>query len=114
MTYKTVYEWKLEEYEDRALGDDADIIDIHHDEKLPLWFVEKAYSDPRHFQIVLVRDRGNEIEGLVERDHVYVKFWEGGLIFEGVYQDDGRPVPLKYVQELRKVNEEYINQRSPR
>jgi hypothetical protein len=92
-------EWLVEE-----IDRDGDIIDVHHldsyAEALEHARFCRAERDVKT-SIGLVRDRGNDVEGLVDRQWAYVDHgklperfdWGGG-------EDGGAIVPAKYHREI--------------
>lgn len=87
-------EWLVEELEDTT--PDADIIDTHCFPTLAEARAFAALCAPPVI-IGLVRDRGNDLEGLLDRQWAYV---EDGKLPE--YFDGGILVPAKFHKELKQ------------
>lgn len=84
------YEWDVEEVED------DEILDHHHDENvrtlLRVWFSEIATGTAR---LVLVKNVGNDVDGLIHRAWAYV---ENDKLPDEF--DDGSKVPQRFKREL--------------
>lgn len=80
------YEWKLETVD----GYD-DIIDIDHTDRLA-----EIYPPGPSQRVCLVRDVGNEEDGLQDRGHAYIK---GGTL-EPCTMEGGDHVPQRFHKEL--------------
>lgn len=95
MRNKVYYEWDIEIWEE----DGEDIIDHQHDEKCP---TRPLLANER---LVLVRDVGNDIEGLVDRSWAYVR--EDGTLPErfdyGLPEELGVQVPKRFHEELKRA-----------
>jgi hypothetical protein len=93
-------EWLVEE-----IDSDGDIIDVHHvdsyAEAVRFARVCRVENDVKT-DIGLVRDRGNDLEGIIDRQWAYVDHgklperfdWGGG-------EDGGAKVPAKYHREIK-------------
>lgn len=104
------YEWDVEELEEAPAPEnefDPDIMDHHFFEsykwaKGTLQLLELFGSFGR---IVLVRNVGNDVEGLTDRAWAYV---ENGKLPEtftyGADEDSGIPVPKKFHKEVDSLN----------
>jgi hypothetical protein len=89
------YQWDIE-----TTDADGDIIDHHHADAL-----NTLPFPGLHESLVLVRDEGNEQEGLVSRSWAYVY---GGALPEFFTESDGRriaKVPGRFHRELKKYLE---------
>jgi hypothetical protein len=101
MTDQIHYEWDCEEL-DGPDSDDAEIIDH--------WFgdtfaeVRKHASHLEHYRFVLVRNRGNELEGLLDRQWAYLN--ESGHLPErfdwGGGETGGAKVPARFHKETAR------------
>lgn len=108
------YEWDIETIE--AEGDDPEILDHHHADALAEFdpadlraAISGALTEDHRFgfpvrtRLVLVRDVGNDVEGLVDRSWAYV----AGKIVPGrfTYGEDefGCKVPLRFQDELLRA-----------
>lgn len=109
------YEWKLEfmdvssddlqsdvsDFDADELPDD-DIADVDHCDKLESnWFEDVSKVDGKHVRLVLVRDVGNEDDGLEERSHAYASRRNGVLVLPDE-DESGFKVPKKYHQQLER------------
>lgn len=85
---RVYYEWKVEHLTD----DEEDIEDCTH----YVTYAECLNNKTEHSQICLVRNVGNEFDGVKYRSHAYVI--DGGILPD-VF-DDGNKVPMKYIREV--------------
>lgn len=92
MRNKIVYEWCYE-----TVDEHGDIIDHHFEDKL-ISFMNSDKTDT----LVLVRDEGNEIEGLVNRTWAYVKDDMIPKYFRNDYDIEDCKVPKRFHVELQK------------
>lgn len=93
-----IYEWIVETLES-ATDDDPDILEVHHTDTLAearAW----AATIEEPTRIGLVRDVGNDIEGLTDRAWAYL---ENGKLPEtftyGADEDSGIHVPKRFHRE---------------
>ena len=89
------YEWDVEE-----IDEFEDIIEHHHGNRLAE--VIEWLQEP-NTRLVLVRDVGNDIEGITDRTWAYV---EGGKLpdhFDYGGGEIGPKVPKRFHDELRKI-----------
>ena len=93
------YEWDIETVSRYSLG--GDVLDHHHADKLKeLLFYknEKPDMDGCHYDLVLVRDDGNEYDGITNRSWAYET--EGKMPTEF---DNGIVVPKRFLAEYNRV-----------
>lgn len=91
---ETRYEWKAEHVDNYG-----DILDIDFDDDLKrLIRVNEGLHEGLEVRLCLVRDRGNDEEGLKDRQHFYI---EDGVLLNS-YETGIKP-PNKYVNQVRKL-----------
>lgn len=101
MTYansRTTYEWTLE-----YIDEHGDIIDADFDTKLADLIKGQRYKEGEDFggevvrriDIGLVRDYGNDEDGLIDRQHAYIKDGAFPVKFDG-----GAAVPTRFALEM--------------
>lgn len=98
------YEWKLEILDPEDEGDDPDILEVHHDETwVGISQFAASLNEDLKVRFCLVRDVGNDLEGITDRSHAYVK---DGILDERFEYNhgaqDGPLVPKRFHQELRR------------
>lgn len=98
------YEWVIE-----TVDEYDDIVDLYHytrltdigDHEMRLALSSKRFTDSRFGAVFtrlgLIRDKGNQVEGLIERRYAYV---EGGALDERF--EEGGAVPKRFSEELAK------------
>ena len=91
------YEWKVEQWIDE------DIEDFEHFDKLADALKEEPIKGAT-IKICLVRDEGNEDEGLLDREHAYIK----DSMLQNYESPDGDPYteyspPVKYQKEVERA-----------
>jgi hypothetical protein len=90
----TTYEWKVEEL---ISAEDRDILDVHH------WttYAEAVANAPKDhvFEICLVRNVGNDEDGITDRKHAYVN---KGVLSE--HFDEGGVPPKQYAAEVARFH----------
>ena len=88
MTNKVVYEWALE-----FVDEHGDIIDIEHSDTLDEYFLRDYVTKPEQYarvDLVLIRDEGNDYDGLCDRNWCYAKGLKLPESFSDSYQ---HPLP---------------------
>ena len=97
------YEWLIETLDldncptDDA--DDADIIEVNHADTYAE-ALKWAESQEQPVRIGLVRDRGNDIDGVIDRQWAYLSAGTMGTLPK--YFDGGTPVPARFHNELKR------------
>lgn len=92
-----LYEWTLEEIDRES----EDIIDSDFSNTLESF---KRYFNDSNFDIGLVLDEGNEIEGVINREWAYIKNNSLPEYFSNSYgEETNNKVPNKYKIQLQKV-----------
>lgn len=76
--------------------DGEDIVDHHHADKLKDYGPNIPLIDCINYHLTLVRDVGNEIDGVIDRQWAYVKNGELPNKF-----DDGSVIPQRFIKELQ-------------
>lgn len=95
----TLYEWDLETVDGQ--GDDAEILEHDHFDKLSLI----PYRQPNQ-RLVLVRDTGNDAEGLTDRLWFYFDGSnESSFFTDSTGSETQIAVPKKYMAEFEKHKE---------
>lgn len=89
------YEWDIEEVDENGDIQDHDFRDKLKD------FVVKPAIDGDRYQLVLVRNVGDEDEGLVDRDWAYAIKCDGRWVLPEQF-DGGTKVPKRYHEELAR------------
>ena len=90
------YEWDIEEVDEN--GDVQD-----HDCRAHLTdFGISPVIDGERYQLVLVRNVGNDSDGLTERDWAYAERHNGRWVLPEHFEG-GKPVPQRYHEELAKL-----------
>lgn len=108
MAYQVDYEWDIEELEEAPSaenGFDPDIADHHFCDSYAEAFDASTgyYHDIPH-RVVLVRNVGNEVDGLVDRAWAYITDGKLPETFEyGGGEYSGIPVPKRFHAEVAKV-----------
>jgi hypothetical protein len=87
MRSKVYYEWDFE-----TVDENGDIIDHHHADKLKE--IEHFRTGEEKGDFVLVRNVGNDMDGLVDRQWAYPVGGEMPSEFDG-----GAKVPQRYIKE---------------
>lgn len=98
MGSKIIIEWLVEEMESAEA--DADIVDTHVFDTLA---EARAFAaDMPHARLGLVRDRGNDIDGLIDRQWAYVAAGALPERFDwGGDEEGGAAVPARFHRELK-------------
>lgn len=99
MANRISYEWDFEE-----IDEDGDVIDHNHADKL----TDYVPTDDTMI-LVLVRDVGNDRDGLVDRSWAYVKFKHLPEYFTDTDGARVAKVPEKFKIELKKYYEQSIS-----
>lgn len=89
MTNKVNYEWCIEHYTDDEF---EDIVDNHFSDVLDFRPKHFIANDGEKTRLVLVRNEGNEVDGLQDRYWAYV---ENNKLPELFTDDRGYPVSIK-------------------
>lgn len=89
------YEWDLE-----TVDKHGDIQDHWHADKVSDLMNEPEPDDGEHYDLVLIREIGNEEDGVISRSWAYV---EAGQLPEEF--DSGHKVPSRFQRELTKAKE---------
>lgn len=104
MKTEVIVEWLLEVLDGPDDGSDPDILDVRHAatfeavRKYVRHEVENGWN-PDHMRIGLVRDRGNEDEGIICRSWAYISSGKLPSYFNDTDQDVAK-VPAKYQNEI--------------
>jgi hypothetical protein len=95
------YEWVTEEVEDTDLENEVDVISmIHYDTfRKAAERAEDLRAQGKQAMVGLVRDVGNEIDGLTDRQWAYI---EDGQLPEKF--DGGARVPKRFMVEVCNAN----------
>ena len=116
-TYEWDAEWFTRTQPEKPLHEDGgDIIEHYHSDKLCDAVLTAAracesneYGKPTAFRIVLVRDSGNNLEGLTDRmwaylrpDHTLPEFFEEPAA-DGTYRSNGVRVPKRVHAEVSRI-----------
>lgn len=101
--YFTIYEWDMELAEDPWIMPDgdvcADILDHDHADKLhELKPPRNPLRDGEHYRLVLIRDSGNDEEGVTNRMYAYLT--DDGELPECFGEAWGYKVPVRFHKEL--------------
>jgi|SRR5215831_8407391 len=96
------YEWVIESIEDEY----NDIVDLSHADTyaaalLVAENMKKDLKPGHHVEIGLVRDRGDEVEGLQDRQWAYIGWEEDGKLPERF--DGGAAVPQRFHREVMEA-----------
>ena len=98
------YEWDVEEVDLHE-----DIVDHHHcDDLKPLLdhFGSAITTRTGTFRLVLVRDVGNDVDGLIDRHWAYVRNGELPQFFSDGLTDVRHRVPARFHRELIRAEAE--------
>jgi hypothetical protein len=89
-----IYEWDVE----TVCNIDGDILDHHHADTVKelACYVSDGVDEGQHYELALVRDDWDDVEGLRGRSH-----WYPDRCGEAEF-DNGKAVPKKYQRELKK------------
>jgi len=92
---KTYYEWDIETVDSESF----DVLDHHHGDKLKELehFKTQKPDAGEHYELVLVRDTGDEYEGITSRGHWY-PMEEGEAEFSNGYS-----VPKRFIKEYERI-----------
>lgn len=93
MANQTKYEWDIE-----TIDSDGDIIDHNHADKL------SSYKEIDGV-LVLVRDVGNKIDGVIDRSWAYVLGKKLPEYFTDSYESRVAKVPARFHLELKAYHE---------
>tara|TARA_R110000824_G_scaffold77938_1_gene196911 strand:- start:580 stop:954 length:375 start_codon:yes stop_codon:yes gene_type:complete len=100
--YFTNYEWDMELAEDPWIMPDgdvcADILDHRHENHLRDLQELPSPQDGEHHRLVLVRDMGNEEEGVTCRQYAYLT--QEGELPEYFGEAQGYKIPVRFHREL--------------
>ncbi len=104
-----LYEWTVETLDIYpGCGDDPDIIDTSAFESLEDAIKFKAYCEEPS-RLVLVRQQGNDIEGLTDRSWAYIKKMSLPEYFcYGADEQSEHVVPKKYKQQWDRYLTSYV------
>ena len=103
MTTYITYEWLVEtlDLDSADSADDADIIEVYHADTYAE-ALKWAEQEEQPVRIGLVRDRGNNLDGLIDRQWAYLDAGTMGALPE--HFDGGIKVPARYHRELERKN----------
>lgn len=113
MRNKVTYEWVCEILAERPSADndfDPDIVDGQFGDSYEQvrWYASYAIANSNSFRIAVVRNEGNEIDGLTWRGYAYVDYG-----FENRLQErfetatdlqDGPKVPKRFQDEINRYH----------
>lgn len=98
-----MYEWDVEELDAPSTAEDPEILDHNHCDTFAQALVILSRLDAPG-RIVLVRDVGNDVEGLTDRAWAYLKDGQLPETFTyGADEDSGIRVPQRFHDEVARV-----------
>ena len=102
--YQILYEWCLEEVEYEMIDGELvdDIVDQHFSD-YAAEFLPTVLTNTKRFQMCLVRDVGNDVEGIVDRAWAYCVEVNGRMELPETF-DNGKAVPKKFRKELERAH----------